>query len=73
MKTVRQLIEELQTFDPDLPVVVMGYEGGYDDCCALVKVAIKKNPMPGYCGDYDDVQCWEKDVEHFEAVLIPRN
>lgn len=29
--TVRQLIEELGRLDPDLPVVVRGYEGGCDD------------------------------------------
>jgi hypothetical protein len=29
--TVKELIEQLQTLDPDLHVFVQGYEGGYDD------------------------------------------
>ena len=29
--TVKELIEKLQTLDPDLHVFVRGYEGGYDD------------------------------------------
>ena len=29
--TVQELIEQLQTLDPDLHVFVQGYEGGYDD------------------------------------------
>lgn len=29
--TVKELIEKLQTLDPDLYVFVRGYEGGYDD------------------------------------------
>ena len=28
---VKELIEQLQTLDPDLHVFVCGYEGGYDD------------------------------------------
>lgn len=29
--TVKELIEQLQTLDPDLQVFVSGYEGGYND------------------------------------------
>ena len=29
--TVKELIEQLQTLDPNLRVFVRGYEGGYDD------------------------------------------
>ena len=29
--TVKELIEQLQTLDPDLHVFVQGYEGGYND------------------------------------------
>ena len=29
--TVKELIEKLQTLDPDLHVFVSGYEGGYED------------------------------------------
>ena len=29
--TVKELIEQLQTLDPDLRVFTSGYEGGYED------------------------------------------
>jgi hypothetical protein len=29
--TVKELIEKLQTVDPDLVVLTSGYEGGYED------------------------------------------
>ena len=29
--TVKELIEQLQTLDPELHVFVQGYEGGYND------------------------------------------
>jgi hypothetical protein len=29
--TVRELIEQLQTIDPDVHVFTSGYEGGFDD------------------------------------------
>jgi hypothetical protein len=35
--TVKELIEKLQTVDPDLVVLVCGYEGGFQD------VEFKKN------------------------------
>lgn len=33
--TVRELIEHLQTLDPDIRVFVKGYEGGVDDKISL--------------------------------------
>ena len=35
--TVKELIEQLQTLDPDLHVFVRGYEGGYDDVGPIVE------------------------------------
>lgn len=29
--TVKELIEQLQTFDPDLQIFINGYEGGFND------------------------------------------
>jgi hypothetical protein len=33
--TVKELIEQLQTLDPDLQVFVNGYEGGFNDVVSL--------------------------------------
>lgn len=33
--TVKELIEQLQTLDPDLHVFVSGYEGGYEDVVSV--------------------------------------
>jgi hypothetical protein len=41
--TVKELIEQLQTLDPDLHVFVRGYEGGYDDAgpaSSIMEVAL---------------------------------
>jgi len=56
--TVKELIEKLQQVDPDLKVVVSGYEGGFQD--------VKYNPEPfdlalnvhteWYYGPHEDVE-----------------
>ncbi len=33
--TVKELIEQLQTLDPDLRVFTPGYEGGYEDVVSV--------------------------------------
>ena len=33
MVTIKELIEQLQTLDPELRVFTRGYEGGYGDVC----------------------------------------
>ena len=33
--TVKELIEQLQTLDPDLHVFTNGYEGGYEDVVSV--------------------------------------
>jgi len=41
--TVKELIEQLQTLDPDLHVFTPGYEGGYEDVFSvnnIVEVAL---------------------------------
>jgi len=41
--TVKELIEQLQTLDPDLHVFTPGYEGGYEDVVSvgnIVEVAL---------------------------------
>jgi len=41
--TVQELINQLQTFPEDMPVVVWGYEGGCDDVGTLEEVKVDLN------------------------------
>jgi len=55
--TVKELIEQLQTLDPDLHVFVRGYEGGYEDVVSvgnIQDVALNYHDE-WYYGPYTDV------------------
>ncbi|KAM3114629.1 hypothetical protein [Phormidesmis sp. 146-33] len=41
--TIAELIEALSQFDPSTPVVVRGYEGGYNDIIEVEKCSIQLN------------------------------
>ena len=41
--TIKELIEALSKFDPDTPVVVGGYEGGYNDLTIVKVESIQTN------------------------------
>jgi hypothetical protein len=41
--TIRELIESLSKFDPDTPVVVRGYEGGYNDIMEIEETSMQLN------------------------------
>lgn len=41
--TVRDLIDALMEFPGDLPVVVEGYEAGYDDCTGAERMRVRLN------------------------------
>jgi hypothetical protein len=54
---VRQLIEELQKYPPEMRVIVSGYEGGYCDTNSLEQKTIRLNvhkPSYWYYGPHDD-------------------
>lgn len=40
---IRELIAKLQMCDPEMMVVIRGYEGGYDEATGADKIAIKLN------------------------------
>ena len=54
--TVAQLIDSLKNYPPDLPVVVSGYEGGYNDVDSFenVKIVLGYNDE-WYYGSHEDV------------------
>lgn len=41
--TIKELIEALSKFDPDTPVVVRGYEGGYNDIMEIEETSMQLN------------------------------
>ncbi len=51
---VSKLIQHLSVFPPDMPVMIRGYEGGYNDVGTLEKVPIKLNQNDQwYYGKHD--------------------
>jgi hypothetical protein len=54
--TVKELIEQLQTLDPDLHVFVSGYEGGYNDAGPIsnVKEIALNYHTEWYYGNHED-------------------
>ncbi len=41
--TVQELINRLQTFPKDMPVVIHGYAGGFDDVGTLEEIKVDLN------------------------------
>lgn len=54
--TVKELIEQLQTLDPDLHVFTAGYEGGYEDVVSVggVKEIALNVHEEWYYGKHED-------------------
>lgn len=53
---VKELIEQLQTLDPDLHVFTKGYEGGYEDAIIrseVMEIALNYHNK-WYYGQHDD-------------------
>lgn len=54
--TVAQLIESLKWYPQDLPVVVSGYEGGYNDVDSFERIKIVRGHNKSwYYGKHEDV------------------
>ena len=53
---VKQLIEKLQTLDPETMVVVSGYEGGVHeaDTTEIIKIALNVNTS-WYYGEHEEI------------------
>lgn len=73
--TVGRLRELLAAFEDDTPVLVDGYEDGYDDPGALRLVEVVGEPRKPsdqfWTGAYQDADSWRKG-ERFTALVIPR-
>jgi len=73
---VKELIEQLQKFDPEQIVVVDGYETGFDEVHHVQYIAgLKKLPddKAYYDGEYDKAptMAWLQDMVN--AVYLPRS
>lgn len=71
--TVAQLIESLKNYPPDLPVVVSGYEGGYNDVDQFEHVNIVRDyNKEWYYGKHEDAaSIYNEDIKK-NAVLALR-
>ena len=72
---VKELIEKLQKFDPELEVYVDGYEGGYDTPQEPFQSPVKLNAHDEnawYYGSHELHRVTDDGQPDAEAVIIPR-
>ena len=71
--TVAQLIKELENYPQDLPVVVSGYEGGYNDVDTFENINIVLDYHTAwYYGRHEDVENIYKEDPKKNAVAALR-
>ena len=66
--TVEQLILKLMEYDMSAPVMIPGYEGGYNLVGEIKEIDVAYMPQP-WCGDYDHDCDIDNDIH---AVLLRR-
>ena len=67
--TVAELMERLKAFDPGLPVVVAGYEEGYNDLSSVAPVRmLPEADTRWYCGAHGDAD--SNDEKAVTALLL---
>ena len=70
--TVKELIEQLQTLDPDLHVFTTGYEGGYEDVVSVgdIKEIALSYHDKWYYGPHVEAEAEHKDSYTIVKVII---
>lgn len=72
--TIKELIEALSKFNPDTPVVVRGYEGGYNDVTIVkaesIQLNVNKQHYYGAHGCTDEQYEPVPDVPVVEVVYL---
>ena len=71
--TVKELIAELQTLDPDLHVFTSGYEGGYEDVVSVgdIKEIALSYHTQWYYGPHVEAEAEHKDnYEIVKGVIL---
>ena len=69
---VKELIKFLEAYDPEMRVVVNGYESGFDEVTKLYQVGITKSKKKSdnyWDGEFEEVVVDDSDEE---ALLLPR-
>jgi hypothetical protein len=73
---VYELINLLKDYEPDLEVVVSGYEGGYNNVAGISELILLENYNKGrsWVGAHESLGWWNNEDEHnynkFNAVTI---
>jgi len=78
--TIKELIEKLQEFDKNLPVLINGYEGGSDDLLKehVIQRTFIRNGMPSasYYGKhkpiYNEIDLLKTNKDFFDGILLSR-
>ncbi len=75
---VKELIEQLQKFDPEQIVVVDGYESGFDEVKEIRYISgLSLWPSDGckhwYDGEYQRVNALGVEKDTISAVYLPRS
>ena len=72
--TVKELIEQLQTMDPELRVFVSGYEGGYNNAGPISNIkdiALDYHKGTWYYGLHEEAEAEHKDnYEIVKGVIL---
>lgn len=67
---VKDLIDKLKPLPADIPVLVQGYEDGFDDIKDVRLTLVLKNPeAQDYNGKYEEVEKGKKDAVPVVAIL----
>jgi hypothetical protein len=67
---VKELIEKLNHFDPELMVIVRGYESGEDEASNVGKVHVKLNANTEWYYGQHEVPYSDSDPFDCEAIYI---
>lgn len=68
---VRELINQLQSLDQDLLVLVSGYETGYNDLTEIEVIEVKlSNSTAGYDGKYNYIGTYDTAPPLCTACLL---
>ena len=67
--TVKDLIDKLKTLPADVPILVQGYEDGFDGIRTVQEITVARNPdAADYNGEYEEAD--KKDKDAAPAVVI---
>jgi hypothetical protein len=67
---VKQLIEKLSTYDPEMMVIISGYEGGVNEASSVGQVKIKLDYHSEWYYGKHEVTDRDGDPFDYEAVYI---